>query len=280
MHHISVALLIFMLPVLTFSQRSGSRSVCTESPKSTDAGDEIILTVCNHTHGMAPLAQPRLYFRLYRSGRLEYEVSPSVDEITGIQDHYSLLMQTTQVEPKQVDEIIRLGKTADFQGASAVYPTYQIWTDSWLESKVAFSLQGQAKTFVVNNFSPDDSRSNAHYPASVLEMLRKVWELRPPDYTPTVRDILINQPDFAATEAYTSSFMGHGFSVTYKTYKRMDCYRRESPTQITYSLLKIYHNHGSAGRNLNPQAIARGRRAFRAPGIGDRSEEGRTRGRT
>ena len=53
----------------------------------------------------------------------------------------------------------------------------------------------------------------------------------------SVRDILINQPDYVATESFTSAFMGHGFSVSYKTAKRLDCYRRQSPTQITYSCL-------------------------------------------
>ena len=53
----------------------------------------------------------------------------------------------------------------------------------------------------------------------------------------SVRDILINQPDYIATEAFTSAFMGHGFSVSYKTAKRGDCYRRQSETQITYSCL-------------------------------------------
>jgi hypothetical protein len=53
----------------------------------------------------------------------------------------------------------------------------------------------------------------------------------------SVRDLLINQPDFVATETFTSAFMGHGFSVQYQTAKRMDCYRRQSDTQITYSCL-------------------------------------------
>ena len=53
----------------------------------------------------------------------------------------------------------------------------------------------------------------------------------------SVRDILINQPDYIATETFTSAFMGHGFSVSYKTAKRLDCYRRQSDTQITYSCL-------------------------------------------
>jgi hypothetical protein len=53
----------------------------------------------------------------------------------------------------------------------------------------------------------------------------------------SARDILINQPDYVATETFTSAFMGHGFSVSYKTAKRSDCYRRQSDTQITYSCL-------------------------------------------
>jgi hypothetical protein len=53
----------------------------------------------------------------------------------------------------------------------------------------------------------------------------------------SVRDILINQPDYIATETFTSAFMGHGFSVSYKTAKRLDCYRRQTDTQITYSCL-------------------------------------------
>src|SRR5258706_13052667 len=53
----------------------------------------------------------------------------------------------------------------------------------------------------------------------------------------SVRDILINQPDFIATESFTSAFMGHGFSVRYRTAKHLDCYRRQSDTQITFSCL-------------------------------------------
>src|SRR6266850_4546655 len=53
----------------------------------------------------------------------------------------------------------------------------------------------------------------------------------------SVRDILMNQPDYIAAETFTSAFMGHGFSVRYQTAKRMDCYRRQSDTQITYSCL-------------------------------------------
>jgi hypothetical protein len=123
----------------------------------------------------------------------------------------------------------------DFQAAAPTYPAYQMWDDSSLESTIVFKDQGREKKIVVKNFSLYSGQHNEDYPASLLAMLRKVWQLRPPDYVPTVRDILLYQPDFLATETYTSSFMGHGFSTTYRTAKRDDCYRRQSTAQIIYS---------------------------------------------
>jgi hypothetical protein len=123
----------------------------------------------------------------------------------------------------------------DFQGASPSYPAYQQWTDSSLESTLVFKYQGREKKIVVINFSLVGDQQRVSYPDSLLQLLKKVWTLRPPDYTPTVRDILLYQPDFKATEVYTSSFMGHGFSTTYRTAKHDDCYRRQSATQIIFS---------------------------------------------
>jgi hypothetical protein len=229
-----VALMILAFPILACSQQP--KSTCTEPQQVSASDDEIVLTVCNHTYGMAPLAQPRLYFRLHKSGRVEYEVEAESDYLTGVVDN-KLSIGESKIDASDVAEIIRLGRTADFQNAAAVYPRYEIWDDSSLESTLIFKYQGREKRIVVNNFSPDGARKKAHYPPSLLAMLERVWKLRPPDHTPSVRDILINQPDYIATETFTSAFMGHGFVVTYKTAKRMDCYRRQSETQITYSCL-------------------------------------------
>src|SRR5947199_683977 len=234
MQHISLAaLLIFLLPVLTLSQQSKSASVCTQTEAAT-SDDEIVLTVCNYTHGMAPPLQPRLYFRLHKSGRIEYEVdagnSPEVSF-----ENWKLKIKEAKVTANDVDEIIHLGQMEDFQAAAPSYPAYQMWDDSSMESTLVFKYEGREKRIVVNNFSIHDEQNAAHYPASLLAMLKKVWTLRPPDYVPTVRDILLFQPDFKATDVYTSSFMGHGFSTTYKTAKHDDCYRRQSETMIMFS---------------------------------------------
>jgi hypothetical protein len=232
MQHLSLtALLIFLLPVLALSQQS--RSICTQEEVAS-SGDEIVLTVCNHERGMAPLLQPRLYFRLHRSGRIEYEVMSSSESESDIENP-KLSMKEAKITAGDVDEIIRLGQMEDFQAAAPTYPAYQMWDDSSMESALVFKYQGREKRIVVKNFSLYGDQHNGNYPASLLAMLRKVWELRPPDYVPTVRDILLHQPDFLAMETYTSSFMGHGFSTTYRTAKRDDCYRRQSTSMIIYS---------------------------------------------
>ncbi len=232
MQHISLAaLLIFLLPALGLSQQS--KSVCTQKEVAS-ADDEIVLTVCNHERGMAPPLQPRLYFRLHRSGRIEYEVDAGAR--SGISfENQRLSIKEAWVTAHDVDEIIGLGQAEDFQTAAPVFPVFQPWDDSSLESTLVFKYGGREKRIVVNNFSTYDKQNAAHYPASLLALLKKVWELRPPDYIPTVRDILLSQPDFIATEVYTSAFMGHGFSVTFRTAKRDDCYRRQSESLITYT---------------------------------------------
>lgn len=235
MQHIyTAAVLILLLPVLACAQQPAS--VCTQPQPNIAAGDEIILTVCHHTKGMAAIPQPRLYFRLHRSGRIEYEVNPEFDYVTGIVDH-RLLMKEAKIDARDVEEIIRLGQAADFQTAAPVYPRYQMWTDSSLEATLTFTFAGREKRVLVNNFSIQDTLNKTHYPPSLLAMLQKVHDLRPPDYPQTVRTLLLNQPEYTATEKFTSSFMGHGFSTTYQTAKHFDCYRRQSATEIIYSCL-------------------------------------------
>jgi hypothetical protein len=234
MQHISLAaLLIFLLPVVALSQQSKPASVCTQK-EAASSGDEIVLTVCNYEHGMAPLLQPRLYFRLHKSGRIEYEVDAGATEEISFENQ-KLSIKEAKVMANEVDEIIRLGQMEDFQAAAPSHPAYQIWNDSSMESTLVFKYKGREKRIVVRNFSLVGEQKNVRYPASLLKMLKKVWTLRPPDYVPTVRDILLYQPDFKATEVYNSSFMGEGFSTTYKTAKHDDCYRRQSATMIMFS---------------------------------------------
>jgi hypothetical protein len=165
-----ILFVIFVLPLAVSAQRE--KSVCLE-PLKDDPDDAIILNICNQGRGMTALPSLRLYFRLYQSGRVEYEVSA---------DYNKLVLKKTKIDAKEVAEIIKLGKESDFQNAKSEYPRFQIWTDSGLETTIIFKNQTQEeKKIVVNNYSSFDKENEKHYPSSLLKILQKIDELRPKD---------------------------------------------------------------------------------------------------
>ena len=59
-----LVLLIALLPLAAHAQKS----VClNETPRG------VLLNICRHERGMAPMPQPKLYLRIYKDGRAEYE---------------------------------------------------------------------------------------------------------------------------------------------------------------------------------------------------------------
>jgi hypothetical protein len=167
---VSMLFVIFLLPLTAIAQRE--TSVCLDPSKNTRSTDAVILTVCNQGRGMTAPPALRLYFRLYQSGRVEYEIGDG---------NYKLKLKTTKIDAKAVAEIIKLGQEADFQNAKSEYPRIRIWTDSRLETTIIFKNQMQEKKILVNNYSSYDKENAGHYPASLLKMLKKIDELRPKD---------------------------------------------------------------------------------------------------
>lgn len=176
-----VFLIIFVmlfLPLAAIAQLENS--VCLERATNDDSADPIILTVCNEGQGMTALPRHRLYFRLYQSGRLEYEINPDYNPEAG-EATYKLVLKKTKIDEKEAAEIIKLGRESDFQKAKSEYPRFQMWTDSSLITTIIFKNQTQEKRIVVNNYSSYDKKNDKHYPASLLKMLQKIDALRPKD---------------------------------------------------------------------------------------------------
>ena len=171
-------LIICSLPLLSLAQEK--RSVCVNTQEDPILSDQIVLNICNHTYGMAPRPQPRLYFRLYKSGRVLYEVNPNYDPVAGAFNQM-LITKETRVGEKDVAEIIRLCEQQDFQMAKAEYPRFQRWTDSSLKTTIVFTSGGNEKKIVVNNYSAEDNQNKSRYPASLIALLQKVKQLRPTD---------------------------------------------------------------------------------------------------
>src|SRR5687768_615378 len=97
----AVLAILFGLVMTTTTTTAQSRksSVCAEPSDDSAASENVILSVCNHTFGMAPLIQPRLFFRLYADGQAVFETDAASDENTNEPNH-GLLLKKMRVEPK------------------------------------------------------------------------------------------------------------------------------------------------------------------------------------
>lgn len=168
-------LITFFLSALTLAQGKKS-SVCAGSSKDSSALKNVILTVCGHESGMAPLIQPRLYLRLFSDGRAEYETTTEYDEPAGDASD-GLLLQEMNVDKQDVEAIGKFVRQSDFLNSNAEYPIFQRWTDSSLKLIIIVSTEGREKRIVVNNFTDSDKDNKSHYPASLLALLEKKSEL-------------------------------------------------------------------------------------------------------
>jgi len=170
------AVMIFLFPPVVVAQRENN-SVCVGLDENPAAPEETILTVCEHTRGMAAIPQPRLDFRLYKNGRAELETNPPYNSSNRKKNH-TLVTRKMQVDAATVEEITRLVGQTDFQNARAEYPRVRIWTDSSLKTSIYFRSPDGKKKIVLNNFSAWDKDNKKVYPASLVAVLEKIDELK------------------------------------------------------------------------------------------------------
>lgn len=167
---------ILAMPLLGLAQGKGYKSVCLGGEP---AGDDVVLNVCNHEHGMVAFPQPRLYLRVFADGRGEIETNPPAPPGDAYEEE-RLIKKTFHVDADEIAEIRRLGSMADFQNMKAVYPAYAIGTDSSVDTTLTFNDQGKAKKVVVTNFSYASVENHKHYGLSFCLMMARVDVLRDP----------------------------------------------------------------------------------------------------
>lgn len=170
------AFLIFTFPAVVAAQIE-SNSVCVRLDKTQATSADIILTVCQHNFGMAPIPQPRLHFRLYKDGRAEFEANPQPDARSKDKS-FKLVTRKFKVDAKTVAELVKLIGQKDFQNAKATYPRFRIWTDSSLKTTVYFRSKDGAKQVLLNNFSTMDEPNRREYPPSLFALMQKIEELK------------------------------------------------------------------------------------------------------
>lgn len=159
-----IAFAIFAVPIFTYAQRKPSNSACV---KDVPAG--VVLNICTDERGMAPIPQPRLYLRVYSDGRAEYEVNKGWDD---------LVKKEVRVKAEELQEIIRLGNTQDFQSAKEDYPAHKHGTDSSRTTTLDFYGKTGTKRIVFGYFYAADRKNKEHYPAdfiALMEVVEEIW---------------------------------------------------------------------------------------------------------
>ena len=155
---------VFAVPVFTYAQRGPNTSACL---KDVPAG--IVLNICTNERGMAPIPQPRLYLRIYTDGHAEYEASKGWDD---------LVKKEFRIGAEELQEIVRLGNTENFQSAKEEYPAYNHGTDSSTKITLDFYGKTGTKRIVFLNFYAADRKNKEHYPSdfiALMEVAEEIW---------------------------------------------------------------------------------------------------------
>jgi hypothetical protein len=158
-----LALLAAVLPVSAQAQQSETTSVCLR-----DTPPGLLLNICGHERGMAPTPQPRLYLRIYKDGRGEYEASKSWN---------TLVKKNFNINDEDLRELNSLSAAASLETTIERYPAYHHGIDSSRELTVDIHADGAQKRIILTNFFATDRENKKHYPASLISLMEKVEEI-------------------------------------------------------------------------------------------------------
>ena len=149
---------------------------CTRLQGGASDPDPVLLDISECGTGMAPRKRP-LYFRLYKSGRLEYEISSRIDPSSLMY----VVRKEIQLSRAIVKELIERAERRDFLGASGEYPQLRKMRDSGVVTSIVYTHQDREKMIVIRNYDPQHPRAKSYYPASLIRLLERVSELRSKD---------------------------------------------------------------------------------------------------
>ena len=135
----------------------------------------VLLEIYTDCSGMTYPQGKLLNFRLYQSGRLEFDKYPSQEELRYLHLQYWFPRTHSYMTRTQVNDLMALAEQSDFLGAEPEYPAAQVGTDSEFRTSISFRHEGHEKYIVVVDYYGDDGiGSMDRYPPSLLALLRKV----------------------------------------------------------------------------------------------------------
>ena len=168
-----ISLVILAIPAIVTAQRKPLLSVCSGEGSPANGA---VLTICITEQGMRSGAQPQLMLRLFADRQAEYELSPADEDSAA--ESTSLTKKQFSVKAGALTEILRLGRSSDFQRAKSSYSSLIHKTDSSSRTTIEFTDHGRTKRITLSNFYGKRPANKGYYPASVLRMMEKAEEIR------------------------------------------------------------------------------------------------------
>jgi hypothetical protein len=186
-----IGLITFLLSA-AFAAAAQSNQKSRFCPAS-DLPPDILLTICTHERGMAPLIQPRLNFRVKTNGEAEYEVA----------DRNGLITKSTTLSRIEMQSLKRNLAMPELLEAADDYPAVKPFTDSSMETRLSLRIEGRQKHIVLRNFLLWDREVIARYPAGIVLLMQAIEQYRDramgvvrkiPHYS---FDTMIKYPDYS-----------------------------------------------------------------------------------
>ena len=143
----------------------------TLQAQSADA-DSIILEITDTFQGMWPFAGTYVHFRLYKSGRVEYE-KPERNRDTA---KWEAIKYDMRLNHEELQEVISLAENSDFQKARQRYD--ELWSGVDARYIATISYKPRNKRIELVNFIADSTSPANYYPESVEKLMQQVEALR------------------------------------------------------------------------------------------------------
>jgi hypothetical protein len=130
----------------------------------------VLLEVIQSGKGMVtPRHSPRVFLRLYENGVIEYEARTAVNYVK----------RRSHVTKFKVNEIVGLAAEPNLLAADERYSSLEDLGDALLIIKIRIFRENSVKEISIRNYMPDHPKARGFYPPSLVELLRKVEEVRP-----------------------------------------------------------------------------------------------------
>ena len=157
----------------TLLSLGSNESLANKNHPQSASADLAVLEVINEWRGMVPYWGKWLHFRLYQSGRVEYE------KLTESEDDHQLrpVKHEMQLSIKDREAMIQLIEAADFLNARELYKELWSGIDAVYKTSIASKNLKQNKEIMLVNFIAGDPKGKGYYPNSIISLMQKIEQV-------------------------------------------------------------------------------------------------------